>query len=76
MAVVEVGATPLIQLLAWEPPYAMGTALKRPKKKKKSGKENYCRPTVKEFVTNLEMIHLTHRNQITRKCPILFKGAQ
>ena len=26
-------ATALIQLLAWEPPYAVGTALKRPKKK-------------------------------------------
>ena len=28
-------ATALIQLLAWEPPYAVGAALKRPKKKKK-----------------------------------------
>ena len=28
-------ATALIQPLAWEPPYAMGIALKRPKKKKK-----------------------------------------
>ena len=27
------GATAPIQLLAWEPPYAVGTALKRPKKK-------------------------------------------
>ena len=28
-------AAALIQPLAWEPPYAMGAALKRPKKKKK-----------------------------------------
>ena len=29
-------ATVLILSLAWEPPYALGAALKRPKKKKKS----------------------------------------
>ena len=31
-------AVALIGPLAWEPPYAMGTALKGQKKKKKSGK--------------------------------------
>ena len=30
-------ATDLIRPLAWEPPYAVGAALKRPKKKKKKG---------------------------------------
>ena len=31
-------ATALTQSLAWEPPYATGTALKRPEKKKKKEK--------------------------------------
>ena len=31
-------AVALIHRLAWEPPYAVGAALKRPKKKKKFGK--------------------------------------
>ena len=32
--------TALIQPLAWEPPYAMGAALKRPKQKQKQKPEN------------------------------------
>ena len=34
----RLGATALIALLAWEPPYATGAALKRQKKKKKKKK--------------------------------------
>ena len=34
-------ATTLIQPLAWEPPYAMGSALKRQKKKKKRKKKTF-----------------------------------
>ena len=33
-------ATAPIQPLAWEPPYAAGSALKRPKKKKKTNQPN------------------------------------
>ena len=32
---LRLAATALIRLLAWEPPYAIGAALKRQKKKKK-----------------------------------------
>ena len=32
----RLAATALIRSLAWEPPYAMGTALERPKEKKNS----------------------------------------
>ena len=35
----RLAAAAAIQLLAWEPPYAMGAALKRPKKKKKKKKK-------------------------------------
>ena len=34
-------ATALIQPLAWEPPYAVGAALKKKKKKKKKTKKKY-----------------------------------
>ena len=36
-------ATALIRPLAWEPPYAVGEALKRPKKKKKREREEVGR---------------------------------
>ena len=45
MAVVRLAATAPIQLLAWEPPYATGAALKRQKKK---GKEK----EIKLFLTS------------------------
>ena len=37
----RLAATALIQPLAWEPPYAAGVDLKRPKKKTKRRKENF-----------------------------------
>ena len=36
----RLAAAALIRPLAWEPPYALGAALKRPKKKKKISKRN------------------------------------
>jgi len=48
-------ATALIQPLAWEPPYAMGVALKR--KKKRRGCEIYIFTPVWEF----EMFVLTNQ---------------
>ena len=52
----RLAATTPIQLLGWEPPYAEGVALKRPKKKKKKKIHSW------EFhcglvVTNLSGIH-------------------
>ena len=35
----QLAAVALVGPLAWEPPYAMGVALKRPKKKKKKPKK-------------------------------------
>ena len=41
-------ATALIGSLAWEPPYASGVALKRPKKKKSASTENCIQSLVME----------------------------
>jgi len=41
-------ATALIRLLAWEPPYAMGVALKRQKKKKKKKRSKDSKQDLKE----------------------------
>ena len=38
-------ATTPIQSLAWEPPYALGVALKRPKTKKKKKKKEKAKQT-------------------------------
>ena len=40
----RLGATALIRPLAWEPPYAVAVALKRPKKKKVSWNEYVSGP--------------------------------
>ena len=48
-------ATALIRSLAWEPPYAVGAALKRKKKKKK--KKN----TLKEASTHLSLPPLPYK---------------
>ena len=37
----RLAAVALIRPLAWEPPYATGVALKRPKKKKKKKDRNF-----------------------------------
>ena len=40
-------ATTPIRLLAWEPPYAVGAVLKRPKKKKKKKKKKKSKENAK-----------------------------
>ena len=42
-----------IHLLAWEPPYAMGAALKRPKKKKKKRGKVVLKPGLQERLPEL-----------------------
>ena len=50
-------ATTLIGPLAWEPPYASGTALKRRKKKKNSEMIKKGVPIVAQWLTNPAMNH-------------------
>ena len=46
-------ATAPIRLQAWEPPYAMGAALKRQKKKKPTQEDALCpRPNIQLFFCN------------------------
>ena len=56
-------ATPLIRPLTWEPPYAMGVALKRQKKKKRKKKK---RSTSDKQVFQKERIR-KHLEEINKK---------
>ena len=47
VAVVQAGSCSSIQPLAWEPPYAVGTALKSKKRKEKKKKERKRRSLLK-----------------------------
>ena len=44
LATAATAAIALIRPLAWEPPYALGAALKRRKDKKKKKKKNFKKP--------------------------------
>ena len=54
-------AIALIQLLAWEPPYAVGVALKRPKKKKKKTNIAFSH---KDVLTRYSFIIIWNKNYI------------
>ena len=59
LVAVAVAATPLIQPIAWEPPHALGAALKRQKKKKNS--RTYRSSQVK---TRILALHVDERENL------------